>query len=210
MMQRPRIPLSLVRDCNGQCLTDAELGAALIAGEPWASEEVWNRFSPVVLKMAVSVVGSRSDALDILQEVFCRLLRKGKTLRDPACLRPFVISFAIRVLKSELRIRRVRSWLSFHDPESLPEVPVPAVDVEARDLLRRFYGVLDHLGARERLVYTLRNVESMTIEETAEAMAISVATVKRLQKSATIALSQLVHEQPELEHLLEMRGHHGI
>lgn len=208
-MSGPHTPLLVTRKRDGERLSDAELGSGLIAGEVWAQEETWRRFSPLVLRMAVSVVGSKNDAQDIVQEVFCRLLRRAKTLRDPACLHPFVVSFAVRVLRSELRLRRVRGWLSFHPPESMPEVTAPALDVEARDLLRKYYGLLDRLGSRERLVYALRNVESMTIEETAEAMTISVATVKRVQKRATLALTELLRGEPELERLLEMRGHHG-
>ena len=207
-MQRTRTPLSLVKDDDCDQFSMAELGRALIRGEPWAQEETWNRFSPVVLRMAVSVLGSRSEIHDVVQEVFCRLLRKARTLRDPACLHAFVVSFAIRVLKAELHVRRVRGWLSFHDPASLPEVAADGADVEARDLLRRFYGLLARLGARERLVYTLRNVESMTIEETAEAMDLSIATVKRVQRRATQALEKLLANDRELLGLLSMGGRH--
>lgn len=205
-MLRVQTPLALVKNRDGTKASDPELASALILGEPWAQIETWNRFSPIVLKMAVSVIGSESDARDIVQEVFCRLLRKAKTLRDPECLHPFVVSFAIRVLKSELHMRRVRGWLSFHEPEKLPEVAAPGVDVEARDLLRRFYRLLGRLGARERLVYTLRNIESMTIEQTAEAMAISIATVKRVQRSASETVSALLQGDPELLALLTRQG----
>jgi RNA polymerase sigma-70 factor, ECF subfamily len=208
-MLRAKIPLSLVKSRDGEPVSDSELGLALILGQPWAQVETWNRFSPIVLKMAVSVVGSESDARDVVQEVFCRLLRKARTLRNPDCLHAFVISFAVRVLKSELYRRRVRSWLSFHDPQTLPEVAADAVDVESRDLLRKFYGLLARLGARERLVYTLRNIELMTIEETAEAMQISIATVKRVQRNATGTLARLVETDPELTSLLRAKGHHG-
>lgn len=201
--------LSLVKDAGPGQVSDGDLGRALIRGEPWAQKVTWSRFSPVVRKMAASVMGSGADVRDVVQEVFCRLLRKGRTLRDPECLHAFVVSFAVRVLKSELHRRRVRSWLSFHDPETLPDVAVDAADMEARDLLRRFYVVLGRLGARERLVYTLRNVELMTIEQTAEAMALSVATVKRLQKRATDRLSELVDADPALAGLLNVKGRHA-
>jgi RNA polymerase sigma factor (sigma-70 family) len=208
IMQRARIPLSLVKDPGGEPVSDVELGSALIRGLPWAQVETWNRFSPIVLRMAVSVLGAGSDVHDVVQEVFCRLLRKARTLRNPECLHPFVISFAIRVLKSELRVRRVRSWLSFHEPENLPEVAVQGVDLEARDLLRRFYALLGHLRARQRLVYTLRNVELMTIEQTAVAMDISIATVKRLQKQATQEVAHLLENDRELLDLLSRKGRH--
>lgn len=207
-MQRAHMSLSLVKSPDGDRASDAELGSALISGEPWAELETWNRFSPAVRKMAAGVLGADSEIPDVVQEVFCRLLRKAKTLRNPECLHPFVISFAVRVLKSELRRRRVRNWLSFDDVGELPEISAGAVDMESRDLLRKFYALLGRLGAREQLVYTLRNIEFMTIEETAAAMRLSTATVKRIQRRATSSLSRLLRTDPELLSMLRMKGRH--
>jgi RNA polymerase sigma factor (sigma-70 family) len=84
----------------------------------------------------------------------------------------------------------------------LADVVRVSLDVESRDMLRRFYALLSRLGARERLVYALRHIESMTIEETAQAMDISVSTVKRLQERSTEQLSRWVETDFELTSLL--------
>ena len=195
-------PLALVTAPARDHLSDTDLARALISGATWAYTETWNRFSPTVFKMAVSTLGLSSEAEDIVQEVFCRLARKAKTLRKPECLRSFIVSFAIRVLKWEARRRRVQSWLTFRPAESLADMVRVSVDVESRDMLRRFYALLSRLGTRERLVYALRNIESMTIVETAQAMDISVSTVKRLQDRATEQLSKWVETDFELTGLL--------
>ncbi len=205
-MRRVHIPLSLVTNHDGERIGNADLGRALISGAAWAYAETWNRFSPIVRKMAVGTLGSESDAEDIVQEVFCRLARKAKTLRNPECLHSFIVSFAIRVLKWELRRRRVHSGLSFQPTDALPETADVSLDMESRDMLRRFYALLSRLGARERLAYALRHVESMTIEETAEAMQISVATVKRLQKRATTELARWIETDLELVGLLNRKS----
>jgi RNA polymerase sigma-70 factor (ECF subfamily) len=196
------VPLSLVGHPPGHGVSDVDLARALVAGTAWAYAETWNRFAPIVRKMAVSALGSESEADDIVQEVFCRLARKAKTLRKPESLHSFIVSFAIRVLKWELRRRRVHSWLSFAPMETLADLADVSPDLESRDMLRRFYALLSRLGARERLVYALRHIESMTIEETAQAMGISVSTVKRLQERATKQLSKWVETDFELVGLL--------
>jgi len=203
------IKLALVAPPTREHLSDTDLARALVTGASWAFEETWNRFSPLVFNMAVSALGSPSEAEDIVQEVFCRLARKAKTLRQPECLRSFVVSFAIRVLKWDLRRRRVHSWLTFEPSDALTDVVRVSLDVESRDLLRRFYALLSRLGARERLVYALRHVESMTIEETAQAMDLSLSTVKRLQERATQQLSKRSEADLELTGLLmRKRGWH--
>jgi RNA polymerase sigma-70 factor (ECF subfamily) len=210
-MRRAHIPLSLVTKAVGERISNADLGRALVAGAAWAYAETWNRFAPVVRKMAFSTLGSEAEADDVVQEVFCRLARKASTLRKPEALHSFVVSFAIRVLKWELRRKRAHAWLSFAAPETLTDKVDVSLDVESRDLLRRFYGLLDKLTPRERLVYALRNMESMTIEEAAEAMQISVSTVKRLQDRATKALTALLDADLELLACLRRkRGRYGI
>ena len=67
-------------------------------------------------------LGSESEAEDVAQEVFHRVFAKARTLREPERLRSFVFSFAIRLLKTELRRRRTRAWLSFHRPETLVDL----------------------------------------------------------------------------------------
>jgi RNA polymerase sigma-70 factor (ECF subfamily) len=203
------IKLALVAPPTQEQLSDADLARALVTGAAWAYAETWNRFAPVVFNMAVSALGSPSEAEDIVQEVFCRLARKAKTLRQPECLRSFIVSFAIRVLKWDFRRRRVHSWLTFEPTEALADVVGVSIDVESRDLLRRFYALLARLGARERLAYALRHIESMTIHETAQAMDISLSTVKRLQERATEQLSKWSETDFELTGLvMRKRAYH--
>lgn len=203
MPQPSRAPLTLVVSPGSRGLTDAELARGLVAGEDWAVAEAWQRFAPLVLRTAERALGSKSDAEDLAQEVFVRLFRTVKTLRDPASLRSFVYSVAIRTLKSELRYRRLKAWLTFRGPESLPESAHPSPDLEARDLLQRLYTLLDRLAPRDRLVFTLRRAESMTVEEIAQTMGISVSTVKRSLAHGTERVSRWIAGDPALSELLD-------
>jgi len=203
MSSYARAPLSLVVEPIRRDVGDAELARAIAAAEDWAIAEAWHRFAPMVLVTAERALGSSSEAEDLTQEVFCRLFRVAKTLRDPDRLRSFVYSIAVRALKSQLRHRRLRAWLTFHGPETLFDPRYVTIDVEARDLLKSFYVLLDRLSARDRLVFILRRVESMTVEEIAEALSISTSTVKRSMARASSRLSRWVEGDPGLRHLLE-------
>src|SRR3569833_3204477 len=162
-VQNPDTPVSRLVPSDRRGISDQEVARGLTSGEAWAVAEAWHRFAPMVLTVAERSLGSKSEAQDVAQEVFCRLYGKVNTLRDPAALRSFVFSFAVRVLKSELRRRKARAWLSFHRPETLVELGAGTLDVEARDLLRRFYGLLDRLSTEDRQVFALRHLESMFV-----------------------------------------------
>jgi RNA polymerase sigma-70 factor (ECF subfamily) len=187
-------------------VSDYELGSGLVAGHDWAIAETWRRFAPGVFVLAKRTLGSESEAEDVAQDVFRLVFKKSKTLRAPECLRSFVFSFAIRVLKTELRSKSARSWLSFCRPETFVTVHGELIDMESRDLLRRFYALLDRLTPRNRLVFALRHLESMTLEEVATHMEMSLSTVKRALSRATDQLARLIEADAGLAHVLEGCG----
>ena len=154
----------------------------------------------MVLRLARRTLGSQTEADDVGQEVFCRVYRKARTLREPDSFRNFVYTCALRVLQNELQRRRMRSWLSFEEPELLDLRGHGGLDVESRDLLRRFYALLDRLPPRDRIVFILRRVEDMSIEEIAATMKTSESTVKRSMARASSRLSRWMNDEPRFVH----------
>jgi len=186
--------------------TDTELARALIAGEAWAIPATWNRFAPSVYGIANRAFGRATDAEDITQEVFYRLFARVHTLKEPSALRSFVVSFAIRIVKWELRRQRVRRFVRLADSGELPDVTAASVDIESRQVLQRFYGVLDRLGARDRLVFSLRYLEWLTLEEVAAAMELSLSTVKRSIAHSGQRVSAWIAGDRDLAAFFESRG----
>jgi RNA polymerase sigma-70 factor, ECF subfamily len=174
-----------------------------MAGDDWAVVETWRRFAPMVLLVAKRTLGSQSEAEDIGQEVFHRVFRKVRMLREPESLRSFIYACAVRLLQTELRHRKLRSWLSLERPETLASLGCQTLDIESRDLLRRFRGLLDRLTPRQRVVFVLRRMESMTIEEIAASMEISESTVKRSMAHAVSRLSRWIDADPGLAGLFD-------
>jgi RNA polymerase sigma-70 factor (ECF subfamily) len=200
---RRRMPLHVVPAGGRIDPTDADLARALIAGETWAAAATWNRFAPTVYGIAGRALGRDTDAEDVTQEVFYRLFSRVGTLKNPDAFRSFVVSFAIRIVKWELRRRRARRWIMLSDLDRLPEVPVMDGDPESRQVLRRFYVILDQLTARERLVFALRHLETMTLEEIAAALEISLSTVKRTLSRASARVSEWIDGDTDLANYFE-------
>jgi RNA polymerase sigma-70 factor (ECF subfamily) len=171
---------------------DLELARALIAGASDAPEMAWERYAPLVHRIVSRAIGPDAEVEDVTQEIFYRLFSRIGTLRKPEALRSFVISFAIRIVKWELRRRRARRWLTLSETGDVPDEQLMVMDAESRYALRRLYSLLDRLSTRERLVLVLRHVEGMTLEEIAEAMELSLATVKRGLRRASLRVSQMI------------------
>ena len=202
-IQRSHLPLSLVIGQDRRAASDGDVARGLVAGEVWAMAELWRRFAPMVLSTAKRILGSQAEADDIGQEVLYGVFRKVKTLREPDSLRSFVYACTIHAIRTELRRKKLRAWLSFDQPEARTSLDCRAIDLESRDLLRKFHGLLERLPPRDRLAFLLRRMESMTVEEIAKAMEISESTVKRSIAGATKRLSRWIEADPGLAGLFD-------
>jgi RNA polymerase sigma-70 factor (ECF subfamily) len=177
---------------------DRELADALVAEEPWAAAGIWNKHGPMVFRFLHRALGPAADVEDLTQEVFVVVFSRAHELRNKDALRSFIFSVAVRMLKWELRRLRVRRIFQMTSTGDLPDHPVPALDAESRQALRRFYDILDRLGAEERLAFALRHLEGFKLEEVAQALGTSLATAKRRLQHASAVVSRSVEADPAL------------
>lgn len=172
-------------------LSDAALAGELQARSPDAARLVWQRYSPMVRRMLARALGPERDVEDSLQEVFLCLFNKVPELRNPAALRAFIVSIAIRTLRHEIRRRKLRSWLRLDGNVAVEDVRAINPDPDAREALIRFYSLLDRINTRDRSVFVLHVIEGMDMEAIAEALEVSVPTVRRCLTRARERISLL-------------------
>jgi len=164
--------------------SDADLARLARDRDPRAATLVWDRYSGMVRAVLFRSVGPGHDVEDLVQDVFIGFFKNIGTLRDPSSLRPFLVGITLRTAHSALRKKRVRRWLHLSDDGNVPEVPSNDGDPRTREALRRLYAILDELPDRERLAFALRHAEGNELTETAAALDVSLATVKRMLQRA--------------------------
>ncbi|MBL9027848.1 MAG: RNA polymerase sigma factor [Myxococcales bacterium] len=175
-----------------------QLRARSPAAERWLFEAYVDR----VERILVSVMGHRGGLEDRVQEVFVRVFARVGVVRDPEALPAFVAGVATFVAREGIRTSRRHRWLRFLSREEIPDPPT-TMDTESRDALRAFYRVVGEMSADERVCFTLRYVEGMSLGEVAEACGFSLATAKRRLQSAERLFVQRCRSEPELLPWLE-------
>lgn len=174
--------------------TDADLARLARDRDPRAATLVWDRYSGMVRAVLFRAVGPTHDVEDLVQDVFIGFFRNVGTLRDLSSLRPFLVGIALRTARSALRKKRVRRWLHLSNDGQVPEVAAEDGDPRTREALRRLYSILDELPDRERLAFVLRHAEGHELTEAAEALGVSLATVKRMLQRADAHVQQRARE----------------
>jgi RNA polymerase sigma-70 factor (ECF subfamily) len=149
------------------------------------SEVAFARHRGLLFTVAYEMLGSASDAEDVVQETWLRWADVDHAaVRDArAYLVRIVTRQALNRLRTLARQREdyVGEWL----PEPLLTSPDVAADVElAESLSMAMLIVLETLGPTERAVFVLREVFETPYEEIAEAIGKSPAAVRQIAHRA--------------------------
>lgn len=163
---------------------DMALARALVAGERTAGRELCVRLVPMVRRILRHWLGGDADVEDVVHDVFLRLLCDLSKLRDPLALRAFVHTVCVNTIRNEIRSRKVRRLVGLTPSGDLPEPRRFHDDWYAAVALARFHKVLERLSATNRAIFTLRQLEGRSLVEVADAVELSLATVKRRFKAA--------------------------
>jgi len=182
---------------------DVALVQALREGHPAATAELFDRYGGHVQRVLVHVLGYDPELADLLHEVFTRALANVASLNDGSKLKAWLTSIAVFTARGCIRSRTRRRWLGLSPPSQLEGHGAPSVPAEVREAVRCTYEVLDRLSTDERVVFTLRHVHGLELAELAEAMGVSLATVKRRLARAQKRFVALARHAPALAPWLE-------
>jgi RNA polymerase sigma-70 factor (ECF subfamily) len=194
----PESKLNVPEKTRRSGIDEGALIRALQARDERAYALAWSEFSPMVRRLCARFFGPGAEPLDLSQEVFVRFFRRIGELRSPDGLRGFLAGICLGVARNEARRMRVRRWVGLTGAGALPDVSVPAADLEAREAMRRLYAVLDRASALDRSLYVARYLEKMEIEEVAQAHALSFGTAKRRLARAVARLNRIIERDSAL------------
>ena len=134
------------------------------------------------------LIGSEADAWEVMQEAWLKVLRAGKSLRDPGAFPAFLYRTARNAAVSRLRQKGVRLEAREAVEQDAGEVADDWVD--GFDDADEVHTALDRLAVAHREVLTLFFLKELSLEEIAELLEIPVGTVKSRLHHARRAMRQ--------------------
>jgi len=190
------LPLTFVGD------NDALL-KALRSGHPGAAAAFYDQHAAHVHRTLRSALGTDDEIPDLLQEVFIRALDRIGKLRDFDCVQSWLSTIAIFVARAHIRTRARRNWLRVFSPERTRPSHLDPPSSDARRALRVIYAVLSRMPVDERMAFSLRYIEGMTLPDEAVVCRTSLSTLKRRLARAEKQFLTEARQHPELKRWLE-------
>jgi len=155
-----------------------------------------------VYRAAFAILRNEADAEDTAQEALLKAFKNIRQFRAEARFSTWLIQITI----NEARMRRRKEHAHMIEPiadrqdEEGNYTPrdfadwreIPSETLERKEVREKFAGALASLGEIYRDVFVLRDVEQLSIEETAKALSISTASVKTRLLRARLMLRDLL------------------
>ena len=163
-----------------------------------AFSQLYDRFSTLVFTLAMRMLKARSDAEDLLQEVFVQVWRQAQNYSaERGSPEAWIINIArSRAIDKIRSIRRMqKSFVLTDDParaESSENVESSAVESETRLTMN---SALANLPATQRKVLELAYFDGLTQSEIADRLAEPLGTVKTRMRSGIQKLREILGTQ---------------
>lgn len=196
---------------NGEQLNTAEVPDTVLVtrakgGDLNAFEALVTRHERGIYNLAYRMLGNQHDAQDVTQQTFMNALEHLAEFREESSFATWLYRIASNAALKLIRKRRGLDTVSLEQntepQEDTDRIPHPeyiadwkqtpdtlAQHAETREILERALAQLDE---KHRLVFILRDVEGLSIKETADALGISEANVKVRLLRARLQLRELL------------------
>jgi RNA polymerase sigma-70 factor (ECF subfamily) len=187
-LRRPEPPAPV--QSEDEKLSDAALVAALAVGDNAALGVLFDRHHRGVFAFLSRLAGTdHRDLDDLVQATFLEALRSAKRYRGDSPVHRWLFGIAANVVRhhvrSEIRRKSFQTRLAIQPRRAPTE---PSAVAEREQLVQRVRSAVDNLPHKQKVVYTMCELEETPGVEVAKILDMREGTVWRLLYQARLAL----------------------
>jgi RNA polymerase sigma factor (sigma-70 family) len=204
---------------SSTAIHDRSMADSIAAGDVCAFECLMRRYNRRLYRLARATLRDRTEAEDALQDSYLSGFRSMASFRGDASLGTWLSRLVLNECFARMRrnvrrenvipmvsaSRHVESTQMIVDQSDSPDSALGHAQI--RDLLER---KVDELPENYRIVFVLRSVEELSVDETAEALGIPEETVRSRHFRAKNLLRESLARELDLAErdLFEFGGDH--
>ena len=181
---------------------DLDLVKASKNGDVAAFEQLVKRYDRKLFRIAQSVTHNREDSQDVVQETLLKAYQHLAEFRGDSQFSTWLIRITLNQALSKLRKRRIVKEVSLDDDFDAEDVTLPREVADwapnpeelyrASELRSILIASLKQISPILRAVFVLRDIEGLSIDETAEVLQLSIGAVKARLSRARQQLRKLL------------------
>ena len=185
---------------------DAQLVQEAQAGALESFEALAQRYETRVYSLALRMLRHQHDAEDVTQQTFLSAMENLKSFRGEASFSTWLLRIASHAALKVIRKRKGLDTISLEEattpggeddkvphPEYISDwTQSPEKLVRQNETRKLLEDALAQLDEKHRLVFLLRDVEGLSIRETADALALSEGNIKVRLLRARLQLREIL------------------
>lgn len=149
-------------------------------------ERIYDQYSEMLFRLSYSMLQSREDAEDVLQDVFVKILSRPFDFNSAEHERAWLVRVTLNRCHDILRKKKIRRYTPLEDIVSLP------AEEKDMSILRE----VQALPSDKREVVLLRYFEDFSVQQIAEILHITPSAVKmRLARARELLKEILNYEE---------------
>ena len=183
--------------------SEAQIIASILAGNTHEFHDLIRPHERSVYIMALSLLHNEADAEDAAQEAFLKAFRNLARFRGESKFSTWLVSIVLNEARSRLRSKKTMNTESLDEPpEGQGHVSpallrdwreIPSEVLERQEFRLLLQQAITDLPLIYREIFLLRDVEELSVDESAEVLGITVASVKvRLHRARIMLQKKLV------------------
>jgi RNA polymerase sigma-70 factor, ECF subfamily len=183
---------------------EQELIASVQRGQNELFYELVRPYERRVYAAALAILRNETDAEDVAQEAMLKALANIRQFRAEAKFSTWLIQITVNEALMRRRRERTAKMEAIDDRRKSDDESdytprdfadwreIPSEALERKEVRQKLADALASLDRKYREVFVLRDMEQLNIQETAEALGISVASVKTRLLRARLMLRDLL------------------
>jgi RNA polymerase sigma-70 factor, ECF subfamily len=179
--------------------TEAELIRRVCGGEPQAFEELLRPYERLVYATAISISRNPADAEEVAQEAVLKAFSKLASFRGESKFSTWLVQITYNEARMKLRKERPHLYESIDHEQQDREGeywprdfadwrPIPSELLEREELREALQNGIDSLRPMYREIVMLRDVQSLSLKDTAAILGIPEGNVKTRLHRARLQL----------------------
>ena len=199
-------------------VTEEQLVKDLQAGEMGSFEQLANLYQKKIYALSFNLTRNATDSQDVTQEVLLTLFKKGHTFQGKSAFSSWVYRITLNATYMKLRTRKKEPNISID--ELLPSFNGSGFQQEkiqdwsentesllfGNETRKVIQKAVDLLPDKEKIVFLLRDVESLSTEKVSEILELTVPAVKsRLHRARLFLRKRLANYFEEYKVRKEMK-----
>lgn len=156
-------------------------------GDHGAFRQLFERYSPLVYRVAFRMLGHPEDAADLTQDVFVRAYERLSTLQHGQAFQAWITRLTVNLARDRQRRHRLATTtldVSSSETDEVIERSLPSSDppldhrLMTQELSQQLQAALLDLSPEHRAVIILHHLEHVPVEEMSATLQVPVGTIK--------------------------------